>query len=668
MRSITFNNSDKEQLTLRIYSSATGDGIIESESIVINHDTIGYFEDIVGSSSMEFTLIAEYDSQYRDLYTTSATGIKVELIKGSEVIWLGYLDSEIYEEDFNTKKKYPINFKCGNTKIMKRHDFDLTGNDTVRNILTHCMAKIGLNLSYNSSLRSGAINSGDFIINTSVFYNDTEAMNCWDVIEKILQSLGLRSMVIGNTFHVFDLLSIQARTTIDSASISLGDATLSSSPCYKDVVINLNTASDKEIFDLRIDKFEFPYPASSQIDIKEKQGDGDTEIGFIQQITNKKAFDNITIVSGCSVVRNSPRFSGSDEIYIKADSISMPNPASNNIIWKSKDILINTIESSDWYLNISLDVLLSIRSNPFRGVKEKEDTNPETKWWSNHESDFQNHTNYAYIYADIFLLDDSNNVIAHLDNTSEVMNSRQAVPARWNGGSGSTKGRFRFAYYDNMANNSGFDGWQTNSPTIPPEGTGKSYGSLTKTMKGNGTLAQLPPVKGKISIRIYGGVECKDGNQNYPNSQDYSDLRHLWYKNLSVSMCDSNGHDNYSIEDYEYKGELDNDADSTLTIDNIIGQIVDEDYSCRAGYIDAAGKFLTSFQYGTYSDRLEIVNLNMINDVYKQYRNVFEGNYQPVDLIRSKIFISEISKYFWVSGYEYNVDRNNLRITLNEVI
>lgn len=663
MRSITFKNKDNEQLTLKIHSSTTGDGLLESGSVVINHDNIGYFTDIVGSSSLEFTLIAESNGQYRDLYTTSVTGIKVELMKGASVIYSGYLDSEIYEEDYNTLTKYPINFKCGNTKILKRLDFALSGNKTVKEVLTHCTSKIGLSLNYSSVLKSGVINSGDFIINTSIFYKDGEPMNCWDVTENVLQSLNLRSLVIGNVFYVFDIASIAARGTLNNQSYLLGNATLSAAECYKEVIINLDTASDKQIFDLKIDKFEFPYPANSNITIKEKQGDGDSDTGFIQQITTKKTFDNITLISGCSVVRNSPRFSGSDEIYIKSDTITPTSTAS--VLWKSRQISVNAIQSKDWFLNIKLDALLSIRSNPFRGVKEKEDTNPRSGWWSNHENDFQNRTNYTYITGDVYLYNESGQITHYLKNSNS---SREATPATWIAGSPTTKGNFLFAYYDNMANNSGFDGWQTNSPTIPSQGNGYSYGNLTKTMKRKGTLAQLPPTAGSIEVVIYKGVGCIDGANGGTVTQDYSDFRHLWYKDLKVSICDANGHDNYSMQDYEYKAILDNNADNKLQIDNIIGQIVDEDYSCRAGFLNSSGKFLTSFQYGQYNDRLEVVNLNVINDVYKQPRNVFQTKLKPFGLANIAFVIADLNKSFWCCGFEYDVEKNTYEMTLNEVV
>lgn len=664
MRSITFKNEDNELLTLKIHSQATGDGILLADSVIISHDKIGYFEDIVGSSRLEFTLIAETDGQYRDLYTTSATGIKVELLKGSEVIFSGYLDSEIYEEDYNTQRNYPIDFKAGNIKILKRIDFDLNGKHSVKTILQHCLNKLGMALNYSSSLKSGSINSGDFIANTSVFYKDGEYTSCFDVIESVLQSLALRSMVIGNTFYVFDNDSISKRTQFPIENYLLSDATLRASECYKEVVLTLNTASGKEIFNLEIDKFEFPYPAEAQVEIKEKQGYASGEdTGFIQMVTSKKEFDNLTLLnSRTNICRNSPRFSGSDEIYIRANSIAREN--TYVAIWRSKRLPITTIQSGDWYLNLRLDLLLSIRSNPFRGVNEKEDTNPRTSWYNNHENDFRNHTNYTYIYADVFLYNDSGVITHYLKNSNA---SREATPGTWISGQPATKGNFIFAYYGNMKNEHGFDsGWQTNSPTVPALGVGYSYGALTKQMKNKGTISNLPPISGEIEVIIYEGVKCIDGADGGTIKQVYSDFKHLWYKDLKVSICDANGHDNYSESEYEYRADLDNEASDTLQLDNVLGQIVDEDYSCRAGYTGSNGKFLTTFACGSHTGRLEEVVLNIINDTYNGQRNNFECLSGTLDLINSKIHIKDLGKTFFVTSYEYRIERNNMLIKLNE--
>lgn len=663
MRNITFRNIDNELFTLKIHSSASGDGILESDSIQITHDKVGYFTDIVGSSRLEFTLIAETDGQYRDLYTTSATGIKVELLKGAEVIFSGYLDSEIYEEDYNTKKNYPIDFKAGNIKILKRIDFDLNGKHSVKTILQHCLNKLGMTLNYSSSLKSGSINSGDFITNTSVFYKDGEYTSCFDVIESVLQSLALRSMVIGNTFHVFDNETITGRTPLKMEDYLLGNATLKSAECYKEVVLTLDTASDKQVFNLEVDKFEFPFPAASERSIKEKQGDGDADVGFVQMTTNKKEFENVTVVNaGCVMARNKPRFSGSDQIYIKSNTITREN--TSVVMWKSRMLPITMINSSDWFLNLKLDVLLSIRSNPFRGVNESDDTNPKTSWYNNHENDFRNQTNYTQVFGDVLLYNDAGVVTHHLSN---IGSSRDATPAVWVSGAPGTKGQFRFDYYDNMKNEHGFNsGWQTNSPTVPALGVGYSYGALTKSMKNKGTLAMLPPVSGHIEVQVYQGVKCIDGADGGTIRQNYSDFKHLWYKDLKVSICDANGHDNYSESEYEYRATLDNEADSTLNIDNKLGAIRDEDYSCRAGYVGSNGKFLTSYQAGSLSDILEVVNLNRINQTYTGQRNCFECKVKPLSIVGSILSLEGVNKSFWVNGFEYYPEDNYFQIQLNE--
>lgn len=233
MRTINFKNKDNEQYNLKIYSSqSSSDGYLSKDSVIINHDEIGYYTDLVASSSLQFTLIATSNGQYRDLYTTSQTGIKVELLKGSQVIYKGFIDSEIYEEDFNTQSNYAIDIKCGNVKILKRIDFDGSGRMKVVDALQYCLDKIDMKLNFNSQLKSGSINCKDFYINTDIFQKDGEFGKCYDVIEAVLNSLCLRSMIIGDTYYVFDNAQINSRPVVNYYDYSLGEAILSASKSF----------------------------------------------------------------------------------------------------------------------------------------------------------------------------------------------------------------------------------------------------------------------------------------------------------------------------------------------------------------------------------------------------------------------------------------------------
>ena len=128
------------------------------------------------------------------------------------------------------------------------------------------------------------------------------------------------------------------------------------------------------------------------------------------------------------------------------------------------------------------------------------------------------------------------------------------------------------------------------------------------------------------------------------------------------------GLNNYSEEDYQYTATLDSNSSDDLTIDNIIGQIVDEDYSCRAGYTNSSGKFITSYQRGVYNDRLEIVNLKEINDTYSKDRNCLQARFENINPIANKIYEKTLDKHFFVTGFEYDVENNYYELKMLEVL
>lgn len=668
MRTITFKDINNIECRLIIHSLIDDNtGVLVADSVIIKSEEVNYVKDIISSSSLEFTLLAEREGQYRDLYTTDYKGIKVELFRGDKCEFVGYLDSELYEEEFNIDYNYPINFKAGNLKILKRLDFDLFRRQTVSDILTHILSKIDIKLNFNSSFRSGVIPASEFNVECSIFHKEFESDNCYDVLNKILQPLLLMSYIDGDTLHIFDIHTVNDRPTINNKDIVLNDSVLSANECYNEVIINLDTASNKELYKCDIDKFELPYPYLQERTIYLKQGANSGDIGFIQNVSKSMNYNEISLIKNSSVCRNSPRFSGQDEIYIRSERIVRynQNQPNTNILFKSKALNINTLNSPEWYINLKLDTLLSIRTNPFFGVTEQ-DCDPATKWYQNHEKDFNNRTNYTYIFADVFLKDSQGNITHYLDNTTDYQTDARA--AKWVKGNSTHK--FKFAYYSNMSNESGYsNGWQCNSPTVNARGTGVNYSPLTKTMQGKGTLCELPPVSGDIQVSVYEGISCWDGADGGTERQAYEDFKHLWFKGLELSICDANGHNNYSESEYEYVAELDNNASESLELNNYLGCIRDSDYSCRAGLKDSQGKFLTDYIFGDNitPEYIEIQALTQLNEIYKEKRYIVTGNYQDVNGL-SNIYINELGKTFFISSFEKNICRSETNLTLRQSI
>ncbi len=281
MRTILFTDINNVECRLLIHSTLSDSGVLVADSVIIKSEEINYVKDIISSSSLEFTLLAEREGQYRDLYTTDSQGIKVELFRGDKCEFSGYLDSELYEEEFNCDYNYPVQFKAGNIKILKRLDFDLFGRHTISNILSHILNKIGFKIIFNSSIRSGVIPASEFNVECSIFHKEFESDKCYDVLAKILQPLLLMSYIDGDTMHIFDTHTVNSRPTINNKDIVLNDSVLSTNECYNEVVINLDTASAKELYKCDIDKFELPYPYQQERTIYLKQGANSGDIGFV---------------------------------------------------------------------------------------------------------------------------------------------------------------------------------------------------------------------------------------------------------------------------------------------------------------------------------------------------------------------------------------------------
>lgn len=682
MRTIKFRDIHNVPYELRIHSETTEtDGILIANSVSLESDEVELIDKPVSSSHLSFEVVATTNGQYRDLYTTDARGIKVELFKDNVIEFTGYLDSELYEEDFNFERNYSIVFKCGNVKILKRLPFDLNGRYTVEEIITHILSKIDMKLNYNSSIFGGvdvnniSIKSKDFYVNTSVFLEtdiQEEPTNCYDVLEEIMKSLHLISQLKGDTLYVYDLKSIEDKTPVDQYKYAMNDTLLIASECYKKVKLTFETGEKKEMYDLDIDKFEIPYPFKESRLIYDKQYNADYNVerheGFYQNVSRETKYANYQLIKGSEVCRNSPRFSGSDEIYIRSHTISRNEGANFDKLFETRKMPISFTESPEWFLKIKMDALLSIRSNPYKGVAKK-DSDGETSWYENHENDMANKTNYALFYADVFLYDNNGNITHFLSNTND--NDVSAKPAEWY--EGWQRKKFIFCYYDNMKNTHPFaNGWACNSPTVAAKGTDKKYkyGVLCESMKGQGTLAKLPPHEGNICIRLYKGVDCIDGIDGGIIMQQYSDFKHLWFKDLKISICDANGIDNYSESEYLYQAELDNNAAEILEYDTKLGCVRDGDKSCMGGFTDSLGSFLTAYTYLNKNehDFLEPEILKAINDYYKTRKFKFTGRYKEINTL-DNIYIKDIdgSGIFHPTSYKIDIANSEYELSLKQI-
>jgi len=225
-----FRNNTNEVYTAIIYDQVYRTGgttiIADVSPVIVDFPTIDTKYTPVRGSGIELNLISSTNMQYLDLYTTDMQGCKVKVLKGSLIVYLGYLDSELYHEPFDDSTNYPVQF-TGNDglALLNRFSFlnasggTFSGIIPAWDIIKYILLKINLEwVSIYTSLAttiSGvtlASNENLFekvYINCDNFYDeDGVPQNLRDVLESILKPFCATLCISNGNVWITDLTSL----------------------------------------------------------------------------------------------------------------------------------------------------------------------------------------------------------------------------------------------------------------------------------------------------------------------------------------------------------------------------------------------------------------------------------------------------------------------------
>ena len=235
--SITMNDSD-------IYSTVTGSG-------------------------MDITLLSEYPLQYLDLYAVEMFTYKVRLFRASELIWVGWLDTEMYEEPYGEAYNYPVTFTANDgmallsrLKYIKESDYGFKyGLDRAMYVIFDILDRLALEYNgiYVSTshelMQRGVATPMESYENTlHKIYVDNEnyldeleePMDMRAVLEEILKPLGLKLRINPSnaSVYIYDyhLLARGDDMTFKKYALTgqfLGDVVLTQASITKDISTDL---------------------------------------------------------------------------------------------------------------------------------------------------------------------------------------------------------------------------------------------------------------------------------------------------------------------------------------------------------------------------------------------------------------------------------------------
>lgn len=179
--------------------------------------------DVVIGRGCEVALLSTTDRKFLNgLYHVDAQEIMVKHYINGEINYLGYLNSEMYSEDYSSTTNYTISV-TGNDglSLASRYTFindseeNYTGIKTEFEILMICLNKIGLpwdelRICLSTYIGEYYVDDDETVlhktyVSCSNFYDeDDEPMTLKEVMESILQPYGAQIFILGDNIYIID--------------------------------------------------------------------------------------------------------------------------------------------------------------------------------------------------------------------------------------------------------------------------------------------------------------------------------------------------------------------------------------------------------------------------------------------------------------------------------
>lgn len=151
----------------------------------------------VCGTSLSIYAQCDVDGEFSEFYTSDPRTWKIRLIRGVTVLFEGYIVPELYSEP-DIAPPYDVQVVATDgLGELKRYDFAAQGLVTFSALLTYLLSKTGLNLSLycnNSTVKSyemsGIDTAARLLTNTYVNLDYLAGKSCYEVLTKLLDSLG----------------------------------------------------------------------------------------------------------------------------------------------------------------------------------------------------------------------------------------------------------------------------------------------------------------------------------------------------------------------------------------------------------------------------------------------------------------------------------------------
>lgn len=525
-------------------------------------------EEPVCGSTATLRIDSPGDRTYQDLYTIVPGRIRMDVYRNDSLYWSGALDPEFYEEPYEKANHYPVSLTFSDFGILDRLKYDLSGMQTMEDIIEYAMGKSGINYG---EIKSEALTTTYFddeetkasiaaisVRSDNFTDEEGEQSTLREVLEGLLQPLSLRIIQRAGNIHIYDLNGLYNNSTTKEIKWDGDSSTMGTDKVYNNAVINFSPYSAAELVDgeVTFDDEHSPdminrgntaledgeyfsyYPDYSEEHRQESGWDYDlvnftiflgAGSGLAYLNPNIKYFHIEPQVGGpseCDGVAwgfytggHGSLTSGYPKLKLKATT-----KANDAVVMRTHKVFIPKLSSADaksYYIRLSLEMLLDARYNPF--TEANNDANEDGNY-----KDFKECTAWAFVPVAVTLYDGSGNATYHYDNSGIAKYATGmmigASEGKWSPGAASF-GDAWLEYYavDDQKDNAGILGWKANRHTIgrpdtPLHANPEVYKTENPKFRFYDSFRQMPdgqyipypPQGGYLEVTVYAGVNCYD--------------------------------------------------------------------------------------------------------------------------------------------------------------
>lgn len=533
----------------------------------------------IQGSQCTLGLISETSFHFIDLHTDNMQEYMIRFYRDNKLYWLGYLDSELYNENLTDYPPYPVEFSGADFNIMERlkfrdvNDKPYTDIATLLTQIKRCLDKLRLpfgrlyigcsTIPVEITLAATETALHRLYVQSSNFYDeDAEPMSCREVTESILQPFGLMMVQRDGCVYIYDYNTIKAGgvmkcynfstlayigdTAVDTmlGDISdIGTRSTTASLGFEEMINNVEITSSLYAVDTSVDA-KIEESKLSEIITTPIPMSGRTFYNKSEQVENING--KFALYRG-----SSPSIAIGDEEVILGCYANY-NPLENNISPMYRVKYPNYLTKVDrpsgrviapFYLNLKISAYPSTTSQPV--TQEGLENVPNS--------------GVLKLYCNLYMIDTSGRVVAYYNLTPENGETKgwNAVP------DGIMKqGRLVLWFCGENSDNTILDSWTSNANNVAPADK-PSNSNMQSSLVGKG-LFIIPEISGHMVFEITNKNIIL--NPVSGNTVEASKIKMLLYDNIGISLVDALG-ESLSSEDYEFKSYINKNVASNY--DNI---------------------------------------------------------------------------------------------------